>query len=115
MTKLTSMKITAAERKAREKEYSKPIGPGGDVYPYGLTIRLENDSLEKLDMSSLPKTGKKVRVTALCSVISTREEKSSHGGRDERRRSLELQIEQLALSTEPGSAVEAVDDALKDA
>lgn len=112
--KLKSMKITAEERKAREKEYSKPVMAGGDTFPYGLQIRLENDSLEKLGLESLPKTGKRVRVVAECVVTSTSEHKSSHGGKNEKRRNLELQIEKMALNLEPGSALEAVDDALED-
>lgn len=113
MTKLVSMKITDAERKAKQKEYEKgPSMIGGDSYPYGLQIRLENDALEKLGLENLPKTGRKVRVVAECTVTSTSEHKSSHGGKTDKRRNLELQIEKLALNLEPGSAKEAVDDAL---
>lgn len=113
MTKLTSMKITKAERKAREDRYkiSSPID--GDVYPYGLQIRLDDAALEKLDLDKLPATGRKVRVIAECMVTSTSERKSTHGGKDNRDRSLELQIEKLAVNLEATSAEEAVDDALE--
>lgn len=47
--KLKSLKITAAERKAREKRMNKPIGPGGSSeYPYSTCLRLDKDALEKL-------------------------------------------------------------------
>lgn len=112
--KLTSMKITKAERKAREEKYSKPIELGGDVYPYGLTVRLDQQALEKLGIKSLPKTGRKVRLEAVCSVTSTRDEKRAGPGGANHDRNMELQIEDLAVHLEATSAEEAVDDALKD-
>jgi hypothetical protein len=114
--KLTSMKITRAEREKRNKpiEASYP-GMDGDSYPYGLQIRLDDTALEKLGIKNLPKTGRKVRVTCECMVTSTSEHKRSSGGKDDRNRSMELQIEKLAVNLEASSATEAVDDALKDA
>lgn len=113
MTKLTDMKITKAERKARADRY-KIAGPmdGGDVYPYGLQIRLDDAALDKLGIDTLPKTGKKVRVTALCNVSSTSDRASTMGGKDQRDRSVELQIERLSVNLEAASAEEAMDDAL---
>lgn len=113
--KLTSMKITKAEREER----SKPLEAGypgmdGDSYPYGLQIRLDDTALEKLGIKNMPKTGRKVRVTCECSVTSTSEHKRSSGGKDDRNRSMELQIEKLALNLEATSAEQAVDDALAD-
>lgn len=116
--KLTSMKITKAEREAKEKRY-KNLGPAsidGDVYPYGLQIRLDDNALEKLGLKTLPKTGRKVRVIAECSVASTSDRQTVRtSGGDNRDRSMELQIEKLAVNLEPGSATEAVDDALEEA
>lgn len=113
MTKLVSMKITKKERDEKNKLYENmPSSIGGDVYPYGLQIRLEDTALEKLGITSLPKTGRKVRVTCECTISSTREAASTHGGRDKKDRSMELQIEKIALDLEPTSAKEAIDDEL---
>lgn len=112
MTKLTDMKITKKERKERADRY-KIAGPmDGDVYPYGLQIRLDDAALDKLGIDTLPKTGKKVRVTAVCNVSSTSDRASTTGGKDQRDRSVELQIEQLRVNLEPASAEEAMDDAI---
>ena len=49
--KLKSLKVTAAERKAREKKSNKPCSIGGsNDYPYGLCVRLDKESLEKLSL-----------------------------------------------------------------
>lgn len=111
MTKLVDMKITKAERKAKEERYSKPMSMDGDVYPYGLKIRLDDAAIDKLGLKVLPKTGKKVRVVCECTVESTSDRKTIHtAGGDNRDRSIELQIEKLALDM--GDAKDAVDKAL---
>jgi hypothetical protein len=68
MHKLVDMKINAKERKEKEKPYATPMYPGGDVYPYDLKLSLGDESLEKLGLTDLPKTGKKVRLIAECTV-----------------------------------------------
>lgn len=114
MTKLKSMKITKAEREERNSPKVADYPGGGDTYPYGLQIRLDDTALEKLGIDSLPKTGRKVRVVAECTVTSTSEHKRSTSGKDDRNRSMELQIEKLAVNLEASSALEAVDDALEE-
>jgi hypothetical protein len=113
MHKLKSMKITKAEREKRDGPAKLADYPS-DTYPYGLQIRLDDVALEKLEIESLPKTGRKVRVMAECTVTSTSEHKRSTGGKDDRNRSMELQIEKLSVNLEPGSAEEAMEDALED-
>lgn len=75
------MKKSKAEL-ADEKKMNKAscsIGPGGssDKYPYGLTLRLEEDSLEKLgiDDENLPSAGDELTFTVRARVtdVSSRE------------------------------------------
>lgn len=96
--KLTSMKITAAEQKAREAEYSKPM-PEQDRYPYGLSISLENDAIEKLDLDELPAIGAKLELAATVEVTGASSHSTTGGGK---RRSVSLQITALGLSKPAG-------------
>lgn len=108
---MKSMKTTAAERKAKREKYDtcKPID--GDVYPYGLTVRLEDESMEKLALKSLPKTGSKMILMAEVTITSTESRDSEEGGK---RESMSLQITAMELKPK-GSAKDAVDAAIKGA
>jgi hypothetical protein len=105
------MKTTAAERKARREKYEKCSPIDGDVYPYGLRINLDDESMEKLALKSLPKTGGKMILTAEVTVTSTESRDSEEGGK---RESMSLQITAMELAPK-GSAKDAVDEALKKA
>jgi hypothetical protein len=108
---MKSLKITAAERKEREKKYSKgvPVSiDGGDAYPYGLRLDLNDETLEKLGMESLPKVGKAMVLTAKVKVIATRENQREDG---EKCRSVEMQITDMEFGA--GSAEDAVMAAVK--
>lgn len=62
-------------------------------YPYGLTLRLDNSSLDKLGMNALPKVGAQVSVQAngvITSVSQNESEKHSN-------RSVEIQIQELGV------------------
>lgn len=113
---MKDMKITAAERKAREKMYKvNPGSPVGEcVYPYGLTLRLEKEALEKLGMDTLPKVGSKMRVAAVAVVTEVRSSQSSSGSGS---KCVELQIQKLDLSAGGGadSAQAAMDEAIEEA
>lgn len=116
MSKLVDMKITKAERDKEQKKHSNPCGPslGGDEYGYELRLRLGSRELEKLGFDKLPATGRKVRVSAEGVVISTNESASSSKGGDHKNRSLEIQLQKIAVNLEASSAVEAIDDALEE-
>jgi len=105
---LTNMAVTAAERKEKEKHWNKPCSSmGGDKYPYGLTVNLEEESLDKLGLNTLPQAGDTMTLTAKVKVRSVESRDSDDG----KRRSVSLQITSMEL--EGGSAKEAVDKALK--
>lgn len=100
--KLVSMKMTKAEIKERNAPMAD--APDSPRYPYGLTIRLDNDSLDKLGEDTLPAVGESVMVLAKATVSSMSSNESADGGAY---RSLELQITDLCL--------EADDDVVKKA
>lgn len=111
--KLKSLKTTAAERKAREKESCKPCGPGStDSYPYGTCIRLDKDALKKLglNLASFKAKGR-VSVTAVGYVKSIR----FHEGESYDSNELEIQLTELGIEKDDkGSALDAVNEALKE-
>lgn len=92
MTKLADMSLSKAERKeSMPQAVSESDGPR---FPYGLTLRLDNASLEKLGIDSLPKVGAKMVIQAEGVVISV----SSHESENRDDRNVEIQIQKLAVS-----------------
>lgn len=90
MAKLVDLKRTAKER----KKNSEPMKISGDDYPYGLTVHLDHEALEKLGIKNLPKAGGKVMLHAHAHVKST-EDRTEDGGK--RRRSMSLELRKMAL------------------
>lgn len=68
--------------------------PEGPRYPWGLTLRLENESLEKLGIKEMPDAGTECEVMAMAKVVSV-EKREVAGGKS--RRHMELQITKLAI------------------
>lgn len=99
--KLVSMKIDKAER---EKKYSETVAADGPSYPYGLSMHLDEDVLEKLDLDSLPKVDSTVMIYAKATVTSV-SSNSFPGG--EKRRTVGLQITHLCLEAGGGSSESA--------
>lgn len=99
--KLVSMAMTPEEAK---KEYPSSTMLGGDdkederpKYPYGLTICLCDESLQKLGITDLPKVGTKLMVTAMVEVSNTAQ-RETQGGVDS---DLGLQITDMAIAGAP--------------
>lgn len=95
--KLSDMKVTKKERKDKAETCSPCMDE--QTYPYGLTIRLDNASLEKLGMDSLPKVGAKMKVMAMGVITSV----SSHESKNRDDRNVEIQIQQLGVENEDES------------
>jgi hypothetical protein len=91
--KLTSMKMSASER----KKSGPTIATGSDApqYPYGLALSLDNESLDKLGLG-LPEVGSKFALHAMVEVTSV---SASEHGKGEKQRSVSLQITDMALAT----------------
>lgn len=75
-----------------------PCGCGDDEgkprYPWGLQLRLENDQLQALSISSLPKVGATMTIQATVKVTRCSEEEREGAAPD---RDISLQITDLGL------------------
>jgi hypothetical protein len=112
---LKDMKRTKADEKARKARFSNGCIGSSDVdeYPWSLRLTLNDEELKKLGISSLPKAGTKMSLTAEVSVTSVRSSERISGGDD---RSIELQITKMDLGAKSaGSAVDAVQQGIDDA
>jgi hypothetical protein len=91
---LTSMKRTKKDvKKAKTGSLCGPCDTS-DAYPYGLEVRLEEESLDKLGIEEMPKAGTKMTLTAEVEVSGS---SSSARMGENPRRSLTLQITKMAL------------------
>jgi len=90
--KLTSMELSKKEKKEQNVPSVANSSSGPD-YPYGLTIELEDNALEKLGIKKLPATGGTVTIEAKATVRST----SVRAEDGKERRSMSLQITDLSI------------------
>lgn len=100
--------FTKAERK-KQNQGPSPISE--NKYPYGLSLRLDNDTLEKLGLDSLPKVGTTVRVEATAKVTSV----SSNEGTQGKNRCVELQVTKLGVGSGAQSMEEAAREGIEEA
>lgn len=81
-----------------------------DEYPYGLRLMLDNDTLAKLGMIELPAIDSEFKLMALCCVVAVSQSERADG---EPYRSVELQIEEMALAVAEEEDDESEDDAAR--
>ena len=93
--KLVNMALSKEE--AREMRPSTLAEPELPMYAYGLRLELDDDALEKLGITELPKVGDELMITAKVCVVST--STSERQGGDEESR-ICLQITDLAIGDE---------------
>jgi hypothetical protein len=76
--------------------------PKGPLYPWGLCIRLEKDTLEKLGIDGeMPSVGDMIHLWAMAKVTSVSENEMEDGnGGKTTNRCVELQITHLATESE---------------
>lgn len=79
-----------------------------EEYPYGLRLTLDNDALAKLGMTELPAIDREFKLMALCCVVAVSQSERADG---EPYRSVELQVEQMALVPAEEESGESSDDA----
>ena len=89
---LVSMKKT--NKKARKAPMEMSAPSSDETYPWGLSLELNEESLDKLSIDDLPKVGKEVTIMAKARVTSVSERDSTEGGKS---RSVSLQITKMAL------------------
>jgi hypothetical protein len=99
--KLVSMKMDPAELKEKQAEYAQPSKPELPVYPWGLTVRLDEDSIAKLGLTSLPDAGNTLMLMAKVDVTEVSSREEMENGKPHTCRSLCLQITDLALGDVP--------------
>lgn len=92
--KLTDMALTKKEAKSSMDVATSPSD--APKYEWGTRLNLSTRSLEKLDITDLPKVGSYVMITAYCCVVSISESEEVDGDEN---RSVGLQIE--SMSVEP--------------
>lgn len=102
--KLVDLKLSKADKKASEPTAIVGGKYEGPDYPYGLTLRLDNASLDKLGIDELPKVGAAMKVMAMAVVTSV----SSHESRNREDRTVELQVQQLAMEDEDDDSLESI-------
>lgn len=83
-----SMKLSKKDQQGNEICCETPD------YPYGLTLHLSNEILEKLKMKTLPEVGKMCVISGAGKVVSVSENDSKEGGK---RRDVTIQIEELGV------------------
>lgn len=88
---MTNMKLTADE--AKEASCCMPED-GGPAYPYGLSINLDDETLTKLGITTLPAPGTKLTLNALVEVTNTSQYENQEG----KDISISLQITDMELS-----------------
>lgn len=93
---LTNMAMSADEA----KEYGGPCvvagdAPEGPLYPYGLSLCLNDESLAKLGIDTLPAVGTELLIMAKVRVTGTRSSERQGG---EKSNDVDLQITDMALS-----------------
>lgn len=97
--KMASMKM------APPRNGDQPDGPmsgcdNGEMYPYGMRLRLEDEQLAALGLKTLPAVGQSITLTARAKVISVRsEETTGKGGKAGEDRSVEVQITDCAIDS----------------
>lgn len=77
---LVSMKMSPEEA----KEYGAIDIGEAPQYPYGLSIDLDDDALEKLGITALPKVGSEMMITAKCVVKSVSSNQMQGGDAESR-------------------------------
>jgi Major coat protein-like len=100
MTKLISLAYTPAELKAQQKRNAAPSTSPGDQpkYPYGFSLRLENDIIKKLGFDTNRKIGAKFTLRCIVEVVDKGERITVSGTK----RNMELQI--IAVAVEDGKS-----------
>jgi hypothetical protein len=99
--KLKSMKLDKSDR---EETKAGPIDASDQpAYPWGLQVRLDEQSLDKLGLDTLPKVDGELMLIAKVRVVAVSSNEHSKGGegKTHKHKSVELQITAMALDDVP--------------
>lgn len=95
MAKLTPMARTAQEKAEIVKQSDPATTDSVSEYPWGLSLCLNEDSLEKLGVTDLPKPGTEVTIMAKARVTGVR--MSADEGDNIDRQGVDLQITDMSF------------------
>lgn len=97
-SKMVDMRRTDEEKIAADGPFAASTisGPTGPDYPYGLRIRLSEEELSKLDLDGDCSAGDMIDLRAFAKVVNVNVDDVN----GKPRRSIELQIQQLAVENE---------------
>lgn len=94
---LVDMAYTKDELREQKKEMAVGCNGQPNPYPWGLSMHLEKEVLDKLGLKELPEVGSTMQITATVEVTSVAQ--SASRDRD-MERSVGLQITRMAVSTQ---------------
>lgn len=104
---LVNMRRSKKERKAssHEKAFEEP------AIPHGLTINLDDESLDKLGFKDVPNVGDRMVVAAIGTVKSV----SQHDSKRNKNRDVSIELDKLDVSPVPARKVKSAEDAISEA
>lgn len=96
---MTNLALTKKEAKAEYGDSAKPSDEDLPRYPYGLTLYLDDDTLEKLGITDLPKVGSTMlaQITVMVTGTSQRATQSTKEG-ETLRTCVDLQVTDMDLA-----------------
>ena len=93
--KLISMKLKPKTKKQLRENMAVPMEDSGEKYPWGLSLNLESEALEKLGMSAEDvSVGDHVMIVADGEITSTSQNESTRG---KKRESVGVQLTALHI------------------
>jgi hypothetical protein len=104
---MVNMKMAPPKEKA---VMTAPDPENTPRYPWGLSVHLDDESLEKLGLKDLPTAGTKLSLVARVDVVSVSERQSQD--EQDTMRSLELQITDMALGPDEAGEKPKAQDVL---
>ncbi len=101
MATLKSMKIDEKDREGQKVATDQ--APESPAYPWGLQVRLDDATLDKLGVDKLPKVGGELMLIAKVKVVSV----SQSATESYKNKSVELQITHMCLEAVPADKDDA--------
>lgn len=109
---LVNMRRSKKERKAgssHEVAFEEP------AIPSGLTIRLDDESLDKLGFKDLPNVGDRMVVAAIGTVSLVSQHDSKRNEKRNKNRDVSIELDKLDVSPVPTSKIKSAEDAIGEA
>ena len=91
--------------KDMKREQREDLAPQESVYPHGLTLHVDEESMRKLGLESLPLVGSEMHLAAVVRVTRVSQEDTPKG----KERNMALQVEQMAVAPKKEDKQEQVD------